>query len=169
MKQLWKILNAPLVVVVIAISIWPILTVLSSGVAVELGVDQISEVVSEEIVKPFQNMGAEQDEKLKIEVDVLEKLIVSNVTFAPSSWKGKVKIIGTITNNSTEVVKSVHITSSFYRDNTLINVKESWLTQIKVIKPGASVDFTFTAEVEDGQDKENLEVKVKVADLDILE
>ena len=63
MSKLWKILNTPLVVVLIALSVWPILTVLSGGLAVKLGVQQIAETVSEEVVEPFQNMSSEQDEK----------------------------------------------------------------------------------------------------------
>jgi len=169
MSNLWKILNAPLIVVIIALSIWPILTVLSSGVAVKLGMKQISEAVSEEVVKPFQKMGSEQDDKLKKEARVLEKVVVSNIGFAPTSWPGKVKIIGTITNNSGKTVKGIYITSSLYQMDRLINVNDKWLARLKVINPGASADFSFTTDVEEGQNKENLKVKVKVADLGILE
>jgi hypothetical protein len=63
MNNLWKILNAPLVVVLIALSAWPILTVLSSGIAIKLGIEQISEAVSEEVIEPFTKMGIEQDER----------------------------------------------------------------------------------------------------------
>ncbi len=98
MNNFWKILNSPIVVVLIAFSVWPILTVLSSGVAIKLGIERISEAVSQEVVKPFQKMGKSQDEKLRMEANVLENISVSNVGFAPTSWPGKVKIIGTITN-----------------------------------------------------------------------
>ncbi len=66
MNNFWRILNSPIVVVLIAFSVWPILTVLSSGIAVKLGIEQISEAVSQEVVKPFQKMGDSQDEKLKV-------------------------------------------------------------------------------------------------------
>jgi hypothetical protein len=145
------------------------LTVLSSGIAVKLGIEQISEAVSEEVVKPFQELGSEQDEKLKNMVGVLDKVNVSNVSFAPSSWSGKAKVIGTITNNSVKSIKGIHITTSLRRSNKLINVKDSWLTKIKVLTPGASADFNFMMEIEEGQNTDDLSMSVKVVDLGVLE
>ena len=169
MSKLWKILNTPLVVVLIALSIWPILTVLSGGLAVKLGIQQIAEAVSEEVVEPFQNMSSEQDEKLKIEVGVLNKMTVSNIAFAPTSWTGKLKVIGTITNNSTHSVKGLHVSSSVYQNDILVNVTNDWLSNVKSISPNTSADFTFNIDVEEGQRKDNLKVKVNVSKLELLD
>lgn len=169
MSKLWKILNTPLVVVLIALSVWPILTVLSGSLAVKLGIQQIAEAVSEEVVKPFQNMSSEQDEKHKIEADVLNKMVVSNIAFAPTSWTGKLKVIGTITNNSTHSVKGLHISSSVYQHDTLVNVNDDWLSNLKFIGPKAAENFNFQIDVEEGQGKDTLEVKVKVSRLELLE
>lgn len=169
MSKFWKIINSPLIVVLIALSIWPILTVLSGSLAVKLGVQQIAETVSEEVVEPFQNMSSEQDEKHKNEIDVLKKMTVSNIAFAPTSWTGKLKIIGTITNNSTHAVKGLHVSSSVYQNETLVNVNNDWLSNLKYISPNASADFTFNIDVEEGQGKDNLNVEVKVSKLELLE
>ena len=143
MSSLWKILNTPLVVVLIALSVWPILTVLSGSLAVKLGIQQMAETVSEEVVKPFQNMSSEQDEKLKIEAAILKKMAVSNIAFAPTSWTGKLKVIGTLTNNSTYAVRGIHISSSIYENDILVNVNDDWLSNLKSISPNASADFSF--------------------------
>jgi len=169
MNNLWKILNAPLVVVLIALAAWPILTVLSGGIAVKLGIEQISGAVSEGVIEPFTKMGIEQDEELKKEAMVINKIVVSNVGFAPTSWTKKVKVIGTLINNSNQTVKSINITASFYQGDKLVNVNEEWLSQIKVINAGASSDFSFQADVEEGQSANNLKVQIKVSGLGILE
>ena len=161
--------NSPLVVVLIALAAWPILTVLSGGIAVKLGIEQISEAVSEGVIKPFTEMGVEQDEELKKEAMVINKIEVSNVGFAPTSWAKKVKVIGTLINNSNQTVKSINITASFYQGDKLVNVNEEWLSQIKVINAGASSDFSFQADVEEGQSANNLKVQIKVSGLGILE
>ena len=169
MNKLWKILNAPLIVVLIAFAAWPILTVLSGGIAVKLGIEQISGAVSEGVIEPFTKMGIEQDEKLKKEAMVINKIVVSNVGFAPTSWPKKVKVIGTLINNSNQTVKSINITASFYQGDKLVNVNEEWLSKLKVINAGASSNFSFKADVEEGQGANNLKVQIKVSDLEILE
>ncbi|NIP31966.1 MAG: hypothetical protein GTO02_21065 [Candidatus Dadabacteria bacterium] len=169
MSSFWKFLNSPLIVVLIALAIWPVLTVLSSTFALKLGIDQISQTVSEEVVKPFQNMGSQQDEKLKAEFEVLKNINVSNVSFAPTSWSGKAKIIGTLTNNSRKTVKGIHLTASLKKDGKLINVNNEWLSRIKAISPGSSVDFSFTVDLPEGESLDSLIASVKVADLGILE
>ena len=168
MNKLWKILNAPLIVVLIAFAAWPILTVLSGGIAVKLGIEQISGAVSEGIIEPFTEMGIEQDEELKKEAMVINKIEVSNIGFAPTSWAKKVKVIGTLINNSSQTVKSINITASFYQGDKLVNVNEEWLSRIKVLKAGASSDFSFQADVEEGQGANNLKVQIKVSGLEIL-
>ena len=169
MNKLWKILNAPLIVVLIAFAAWPILTVLSGGIAVKLGIEQISGAVSEGVIEPFTKMGIEQDEELKKEAMVINKIVVSNVGFAPTSWAKKVKVIGTLINNSNQTVKSINITASFYQGDKLVNVNEEWLSKLKVINAGASSDFSFQADVEEGQGANNLKVQIKVSGLGILE
>lgn len=169
MSKLWKTLNAPLVVVLIALSVWPILTILSSVIAVKLGIEQLADAVSEEVVKPFQNMNAEQDDELKTEVAILEKMTVSNIAFAPTSWTEKIKIIGTITNNSTQTVKGIHATSSLYQNDTLVNVEDTWFSKIKSIGPNSSANFNFVVSVDEGQSKENLTAEIKISDLSLLE
>lgn len=169
MSNFWKFLNSPLVVVVIAFSIWPILTVLSSGVAVKLGIQQISEAVSEEVVKPFKNFGANQDKKTIAEAKILDNIVLSNVSFAHTTWKGNVKIIGTLTNNSNKIIKSIHLLSSLYQDGKLANVEEKWLSNVKILKPNSSVNFTFTTSISEGQNKDNLVPKIQVANMSIVE
>lgn len=169
MTKLWKILNAPIVVVFLALAVWPIFTVLSSSVALKLGVEQISDTVSKEVVKPFQQMSSEQDQKLKKEFQILEKMVASNIGFAPTSWPGKIKVIGTISNNSDKTVKGLHISASFRKNGKLVNVNDEWLSRVKAISPGSSIDFNFTTELDEGETTEGLNVSVKVVDLGILE
>jgi len=101
--------------------------------------------------------------ELKLEADLIDKLSVSNIGFAPSIWPGRIKIIGTINNNTDKIIKRVNITSSFYHKRRLVNVKDESLTNLRLLKPGDSSDFCFDAHIEDGQTQDNLNVKIRVA------
>lgn len=169
MTKLWKILNAPIVVVLLALALWPIFTVLSSSAALKLGAEQISKTVSKEVVKPFQHMNSEQDQKLKSELQILEKVVASDIGFAPTSWPGKIKVIGTIANNSDKTIKRLQISASFRKNGKLVNVNDEWLSRVKAISPGSSIDFNFTTDIAEGETTEGLNVSVTVVDLGILE
>lgn len=169
MNKLWKFLNSPLLVVLIALLLWPILTALTGGIAMKIGIRQMAQTVSDEVSKAFQGMGDSQDEELKKTADILNKVSITNVRAAPTSWPNKIKVVGTITNRYEDTVKSIHLLVSLYKENTLVNVDKAWLSNVKLLKPGASSNFFVTSDLEEGQDPASMRVEIKVSDIGILE
>jgi len=168
MKKVWNVLNSPLVVVVIALAIWPIFTALSGAYALKFGINEIASSVSNEVIAPFKQMGDDQDEEIKIIIEEMKKVEVSNIAFAPNKWPGKIKVIGTIKNNSELTIKSINITSSFYRSGKLVDVTNEWLHRIEALKSGESADFTFDKDLEKDEVQEGLSTEVKVSSFKIL-
>jgi len=169
MSNFWKFLNAPLIVVLIALTTWPVLTALSGALALKIGLKQISETISEEVVDPFKKLGSEQDEKLKAELEILNSITISNVDFAHSPWPRRARVIGTITNNSQKTIKDIHISVLSHRSGKLVNVDDERLSKIKALSPQSSTYFNYETDLAEGETTQGLEVSIKVVDLSILE
>lgn len=169
MKNIWTVLNSPLVVVITALAIWPIFTALSGTYALKFGIKEIASSVSNEVVEPFRNINNEQEEELKNIIEILKDIEVNNVNFAHSSWPGKIKVIGTINNKSNHTVSHVNISSSFYKDGKLVDVKNDWLSQIKAILPGQSENFTFDKDIQENDNIDLYTTEIKVSSISILQ
>jgi hypothetical protein len=70
MKKTWSVLNSPLVVVLVALAVWPIFTALSGAYALKFGINEIASSVSNEVIAPFKQMGDEQKEELSTEIKI---------------------------------------------------------------------------------------------------
>ncbi|MGD8527043.1 MAG: FxLYD domain-containing protein [Thioalkalispiraceae bacterium] len=173
MQAVWKFLNAPLIVVLIALAIWPLLTVYSGSYALSKEVKNITNTVT----GAFSSMGNKQKQKSQAMLAVKKQLALSNIKIGTSSWKHQEKIIGTISNNSDKNIKSLHIAVSAYDANDqLMDVDNSWLSNIKILSAGESIDFSYNrslgqhnaAEEELARHRAS-RVKVVVTGFDIIE
>ena len=167
MNKIWGFLNSPLIVVIIALAVWPIFGALSGTYALKLGMKEIAKTVSNEVVNPMKSMQEGQDAKLNKILELKKDIEILNVGYAPAPWPSKLKVIGTIKNNSEETIKSINIISSFYQGDKLVDVKEDWLHKIKALRPGEAANFTFNKDIEEGAPKE-MTVVVKISDFSIL-
>ena len=144
MKTIWQILNAPLVVVLIALIGWPIFLAMSSAYALKIGIKDVISTVNSEIVNPFQAISSKQKDQNKVVTEVLKKVEVTNTKVLPSSWPGKEKVIGSITNRADKTISSIKLTASYYDgENVLVDVGHEWLSNISSIESGQSREFTF--------------------------
>lgn len=169
MKKLWSFLNAPIVVVLIALILWPLLTITSTGYALKAGIGEIRSAVKDEVVEPFRDLGRGQDEALKTKLQVRKKIMIENIRILESSWKGRVKVIGTVNNQSDKIIKSINITASFYENGELVDVHQEWLSKIDALPSGESANFVFTKELQEGQSDEQLNVNINLASFAILQ
>ena len=78
MGKLWNFLNSPLIVVLVALSIWPILLALTSAYSMKIGIQEMAGAIGSEVVAPFKKMGQQQDEKLKKELKIIDEYTLSN-------------------------------------------------------------------------------------------
>lgn len=124
-------------------------------------------------IKLTQNNNSEEFKIIKI----YKQIEIKNVKVVPASQKNAEKVIGTIVNNSDEIIQSIKITASFYDKNgNLIDVIHDWLSEIDFIFPKQPVNFSFTRTL--GAYEETKEVlnprkadsvEVKISGFSILE
>ncbi len=169
MARLWKFLNSPLIVVLIALSIWPILLAVTSAYSMKFGIKELAGTIGSEVVQPFKEMSNAQDEKLKKELKIIDNIAISNVKFVPSQWKNRQRVIGQLTNNSDATVKTIKIIVSYYaKDKSLIDVGDEWLSSIKALRPKETTPFSVNRSVdENGKPADS--VKIKIGDLTMVE
>ena len=144
MKNLWKFINSPIVVVIIALIIWPALFALTSSFAFDIGIREVVSSVQNEVSNSFQELNGQQTEKRKIEAEVIERLELDNVKLVPTPFPATEKVIGSITNTSDMTVSRVQLTASYFNSlNELIDVGNQWLEGTASLRPGETRDFTF--------------------------
>ena len=57
-------------------------------------------------------------------------------------FKGRQKVIGTLSNTGTRTVKQIKLTISYFDgEGRLIDVATSWLSNVAFLKPGEEVNF----------------------------
>ncbi len=176
-KYIWEALNSPLVVVSIALTIWPLVTVAMFSFTAPK-IKQGFEEITSEITSSFMQIGQESEKKALEKLNTLKLLEVINVKTVPSSWPTKEKVIGTIVNNSDKTLKSIKVNASFYDvQGNLIDVENEWLHSLGFILPKQSVDFSLKREIgvykkpEDEEilaSRKSASVKINVSDFDIV-
>ncbi len=175
-KYIWKALNSPIIVVIIALVVWPLLTVAMFSFTVPKIKRGFGEITTE-ITSPFTQMGQESEKKALEKLNTLKLLEITNIKKAPSSWPTKEKVIGTIVNNSDKTLKSIKVNASFYNvEGNLIDVENKWLHSLGFILPKQSVDFSFKRELGTHKESEEIlasrksaSVKISVSDFDIVQ
>lgn len=173
MKKVWKILNAPLVVVVIAILIWPTITIFSGSYAISKQIDQVASSVK----NAFKGNSDSQLKKTREYIEIRKVISIKNARVMPGDWKNKEKVIATIKNGSVKNIKTIRIGASYYdKAGELIDVGDEWLHSIKVLGPGESVDIKFDRILGDHQlTREELaanraaSIKLRINSFDVIE
>jgi len=167
MSKIWSFLNTPLVVVLLAMFAFPVLTVISGSWAAKLGVRNIAETVSEEVSDAFSQNKL--DTRTKKELEAYKKISFSNVRFAPKKWGTNLKVIGTFTNNYSEMVKSFNIGASLYEKGKLANFERVWSSLPKNVSTGESVNFSFDIAIEKDKLKKDYSIGLRAMDLKLYE
>lgn len=167
MSRFWRFLNTPLVVVLLAMLAFPVLTVISGSWAAKLGVRNIAETVSEEVSDAFNQN--ELDARTKKELEAYKKVSFSDVKFAPKKWGKSVKVIGTFTNNYSEMIKSFNIGASLYEKDKLENFKRVWSSLPQNISAGESVNFSFDISLDEDKSKEDYRIDLRAMAIELYD
>ena len=138
MNFLWKFMNSPLVVVVIALAIWPLLSALSAQYAWR----NVAGAIAGDVTSAYSGLKDTQRKNDQVKMTALDALKVTGAKLVPAAYKGRQKVIGTLHNAGERTVKQVKLTLSFFTgDGTLMDVNTSWLSNIAFIKPGEKANF----------------------------
>jgi hypothetical protein len=196
---LWRMLNSPLIVLVIALGLWPIassiamrwkLRTFSSEVralaqettgekdagTLKLLVSGWVSQVASGLSGAFSQMGEDHAKTMAEFRRVHPSILVTDVKAVESSWPGREKVVGRITNNSDQAIDTVKITSMFYdASGSLIDVDSKWLSDIKVIEPKTAVGFSVERTMGQGNEpaaqleaRRSKRVEIQVSDFEIV-
>ncbi len=140
--KIWKLLNSPLIVVIIALSIWPILSAFTMHQAIsKLTTDTVGAVVG-----AFKSFDESESNEARSFMQIREDIEFTNIKYSFSDWKNKEKIIATVTNRHKKPVRHISVNISFYdQKNELIDVIDSyWVTGITILQPNESINFSYS-------------------------
>ena len=100
--------------------------------------------------------------------EIKKAIEISEIKQAHSSWASKEKVIGKIKNNSSVPINSIRLNVMFYDGNgTFIDVKDAWLSNIKVLEPKETVGFEVQRDLGNHDEDKNVLNKRKSADVKI--
>ena len=138
MTGLWKLLNSPLILVLIGISLWSFL----SNRAVS-PVHQTREYVKTmtDLAKNLTDQQRKTDSEL---IEVSKLLTINEVRIVPTEHANRIKVIGQLTNQSSVAVKQLHLVASFRNaDGTLVDVLDVPSYGIGILSSKQSLAFAF--------------------------
>lgn len=146
LDRIWKVINSPVIVVLLALSVWPIL----SAFTIQQAISKITTDTVETISEAFQDMGND-DEEAREFLEYKDRIVFTNIKHAHSGWSNKEKIVATVTNNYDKPVKRVVANISFYnQDNELIDVIDNqWISIAPILQPNESFNFSVSRETGD--------------------
>jgi hypothetical protein len=140
-------------------------------------ITKIMEGISKSATEGFQQgFSGGQNDKIKNEMSVLEKIVFKDIKIVSGSQKNQEKVIGIVKNDSTEILSDINV-SIIYRksDDSLLDVSAQF-NQVKgVLKPGAELGFEFKRDLGSYKDKDEVlalnkadKVTLTVVDLNIV-
>lgn len=169
MNKVWTFLNQPLVVVLIALCAWPFVDYYSTQFSLQkMKEDRLGGAVSEAMKK--LNDKTERRQKLKkMSVELIDKVNVQGVKLTSS--KRSQQVVGTIVNNTGEPITRVVLTISYFdAAGLLVDAKTHYISNVKILQPGVSVNFSDSRYMLSGDEQGfATEVEVKVTSMAIFD
>ena len=166
MNTVWKILNSPLIVVLIALALWPLLSTLSARFALQNVIGGITGDVS----RAYSGLKDTQLKQDQAKMAALKEVEVKGVRLVAGRFKGRQKVIGTLRNTGTRTVKQIKVTISYFDgEGRLIDVATSWLSNVAFLKPGEEVNFSANRGYDRKTGAPAQRVSVKVTALSVVD
>ncbi len=176
MKNIWKFLNSPLIVVLIALLSWPLFLGLSGVYAMKIGMAQMVQSVKSELGGPLGEIANANKQLERDKASYSKFVVVENSGFGISSYPSQQKVIATVKNTGTKSITSIHVLASYYdASGKLIDVDKEWLGMAGSFLAGTEKNITInhatglSGESEEDKNKSAVTVKVEVANFDFLE
>jgi hypothetical protein len=191
---MWKIINSPIVIAVIAIAavfvlkatMKPKLASEIRGLYKELNAiieDGASDAEKTRAIKEFAQEIATQIREgfsagFKSDVSQMEdniyiatkqKIAISGIKFVKSTWPSREKIMFVLKNNSDKYISSLKLNYEFYRENELVDCKNDWVSQIKILEPGQEIAISHERSLpkEETETYKSDKVNIKVTSFNI--
>ena len=201
-NKFWRSINSPFVVIIFASLLLPVSLGVSKYInsrwktksildeirvaavemqdkekgAIKLLVSNLLGQVVEGVKGAFGDVKNSQNTKLNEFREIKKAIEISAIKHAHTSWSSKEKLIGKISNNSSVPINSIRLNVMFYDGNgTFIDVKNQWLSNIKVLEPKETVGFEVQRDLGNHKEDKNVlderkstDVKIQVANFEFV-
>lgn len=162
---MWKTINSPIVIAVIAIAALLLLNASQRGPASEISAtyDEINRILEDgasdaEKTKAIRMFATEMATQIRegfsqgwsagspdkqdedaLFLETKRKIEVKTVKYVDSKWPDHEKILFVLKNGSDEYVARIRVNLEFYKNSVLIDCKNKWVNEIKILEPGQEV------------------------------
>jgi len=115
-----------------------------------------------------QGFGQDKNED-KVYLDTRSNIQIKGLKFVKSQWPNREKLIFVVANKSDKYIGTLRLSYEFYREGTLIDCDDEWISQVKILEPGQEVAISGNRSLPKDQaaDHTSDEVRVKVISFDI--
>jgi len=194
---MWNKINSPIVITIIAVaSLFVLNTTMKPKLASEVRsvyqelntiedsasdaekskaiqnfVQEIGTQIREGFAAGFKSNDPQKENKNKTYVATKDKINISGINFVKSGWTGREKFIFVVKNNSDKCVSSLKLNYEFYKKGELIDCKNEWLSQIKILEPNQEIAISEVRSLpkEEADNYKSDQVEVKITSFDIIE
>jgi hypothetical protein len=165
---MWKVLNSPIVVVIVAAILLAVVMqtrkphlagemrgvydelmhIAEDGAsdakktkAIQDFAQELAKQMREGFSAGFKSADGEKENRDVAFLAVQEKLQIEGLKSAPSQWGNRQRHLATLVNNSDKAIGQIQLHLTYTRNGELLDVENKWLNEIKILKPGQSVAF----------------------------
>jgi len=176
MREIWRFVNRPIVIVLLALALWPVVSAWQRRLAIRATIrtiveeaqgDQhpgggmplkklgaaITSQLAEGFTSTFDKMNKERTAKLTAFNSAAPQVTVPEVKVGTARFPNREKIIGSVRNGSSSAVSDIRLNLMMYsQDGSLIDVDDKTLHEIKLLQPGQVVGFSVERDLGDAKE-----------------
>ena len=134
--------------------------------ATEVGT-QIREGFQAGFSNPVGEDGKPIPSKDKLFLEAKTHIVISEFKFVPAKWGGRDEFIYRVTNKSEHHISQLRLNLEYYKDGELVDVKNKWISEIKILPPGESIAMRGDHSYPNGTKPEDYD-QFKVDDVKLL-
>jgi hypothetical protein len=181
MQTIWRLVNRPIFIVLVALALWPVVSAWQRRLTVratlrtiveettgdrrgggkplkDLGA-AITSQLAEGFTSSFDKMNKDRAAKLAAFNSAAPQVTVAEVKVGTARIPNHEKIIGSVRNGSSTAISDIRLNFMMYsQDGALADVDDKTLHEIKLLQPGQVVGFSVDRELGDPrQDKAEMD------------
>ncbi|MGA2915251.1 MAG: hypothetical protein ABSE89_04425 [Sedimentisphaerales bacterium] len=163
---MWKIINSPIVITIIAIAALFILRAttkpkLASEIrgaytelnaiiedggsdaeknkAIQKFAQEIATQIREGFSEGFRSNNPQKDDKDKVYLATKQKINISDIKFVKTDSPTNEKVVFVLKNNSDKFINNLKLNYEYYKQGKLIDCKNDWAYEIKIFEPNQEI------------------------------
>lgn len=195
---MWKTINSPIVITIIAIAAIFVLRAttkpkLASEIrgaykelnaiiedggsdaeknkAIQKFAQEMATQLRDGFEEGFKSDNPKKDDKDKVYLAAKQKINISDIKFVKTDWPTNEKVIFVLKNNSDKPINNLKLNYEYYKQGKLIDCRNGWIHEIKILEPNQGIALSDQRGLtkEDPNDYRSDEAKINVTSFDIVQ